>query len=78
VTRSHQRTVPLCFKHHKIEGGPLSVESLSHSGFYREWGIDLLKLADALYGASEALLGGHDAASVEQHRQGETGETESD
>ena len=54
ISRSHKRVVPLCFQHHKEEGGPLSVESLSHSGFYREWGIDLLKLADALYGASTA------------------------
>lgn len=54
ISRSHKRVVPLCFKHHKIEGGPLSVESLSHSGFYREWGIDLLSTADALWQVSEA------------------------
>jgi len=55
ISRSHKRVVPLCFTHHKIEGGPLSVEELSHSGFTREWGIDLLKLADALWQRSMAL-----------------------
>lgn len=54
ISRSHKRITPLCFKHHKIEGGPYSVEALSHSGFYRAWGIDLLQVADALWQHSTA------------------------
>jgi hypothetical protein len=57
ISRSHKRVVPLCFKHHKIEGGPLSVESLSHSAFTKQWGLDLLSLADALWVASKRLTG---------------------
>lgn len=52
ITRSHKRITPLCFKHHKIEGGKHSVEALSHAGFYREHGIDLLFEADKLWKAS--------------------------
>lgn len=54
ISRSHKRVVPLCPKHHQIQHGPLSVEALSHSGFYREWGIDLLNVADALWRGSQA------------------------
>lgn len=48
ITRSHMRVTPLCFRHHKIEGGKKSVEALSHRGFYLEHGIDLLEVADRL------------------------------
>lgn len=54
ISRSHKRVVPLCPKHHQHDHGPLSVERLSHRGFYLEWGIDLLKAADALWLASMA------------------------
>lgn len=47
VTRSNKRTAPLCPVHHQIQWGPKeSVEALSHAGFYREYGIDLLDWAD--------------------------------
>lgn len=49
ISRSHKRVVPLCFKHHKIEGGPLSVEALSHRGFWLQWGLNLLDRADTLW-----------------------------
>jgi hypothetical protein len=50
ISRSHQRVVPLCPKHHQIQHGPkVSVEALSHAGFYRMHGIDLLKEADRLW-----------------------------
>ena len=49
ISRSHRRVVPLCFAHHKVEGGPESVEALAHSGFYRVHGIDLLAQADRLW-----------------------------
>lgn len=52
ITRSHKRITPLCFEHHKIEGSKRSVEALSHAGFYREHGIDLLFEADRLWKAS--------------------------
>jgi hypothetical protein len=49
ITRSHRRVVPLCFNHHKVEGGPDSVEALAHDGFFRRHGIDLLARADELW-----------------------------
>jgi hypothetical protein len=50
VARSHQRTVPLCPRHHQIQHGPReSVEALGHAGFYREYGIDLLAVAEQLW-----------------------------
>lgn len=51
ISRSHQRVVPLCPKHHLIQHGPHeSVEALGHGGFYRMHGIDLLAEADRLWG----------------------------
>lgn len=45
--RSHQRVVPLCPRHHMIQFGPLeSVEALGHRGFYQEYGIDLMQVAE--------------------------------
>ena len=50
-SRSDHRVVPLCFAHHKAEGGPESVENLSHRGFYERHGIDLLAKAIELWEA---------------------------
>ena len=57
ITRSHKRTVPLCPRHHHHDHGMSSVERLSHAGFYRVHGIDLLSVADRLWAESEALNG---------------------
>lgn len=46
--RSHRLVVPLDPRFHHHDHGPLSVERLSHRGFYREHGIDLLKEARRL------------------------------
>lgn len=54
ITRSHQRVVPLCPRHHLIQFGPHeSVEALGHRGFFAEYGIDLLALADMLWASSQ-------------------------
>ena len=48
--RSHQLVTPLCPVHHQIQHGPReSVEALSHRGFFREYGIDLLAEAERLW-----------------------------
>lgn len=50
LTRSHERIVPLCPKHHMIQFGPReSVEALGHAGFTATYGIDLLAVADRLW-----------------------------
>ncbi len=50
VTRSHQRTVPLCPKHHQVQFGPTeSVEALGHGGFHLTYGIDLMVEAETLW-----------------------------
>jgi len=50
IARSEQRVVPLCGRHHQIIWGPReSVEALGHPGFFREYGIDLLTVADRLW-----------------------------
>lgn len=54
ISRSHSRVVPLCFAHHKVEGGLDSVENLSHGGFYTKHGIDLLAEAQRLWEARNA------------------------
>lgn len=56
ITRSPRHVTPLCFRHHKIEGGPASVESLSHRGFYLRYGLDLLAVADKLWQDSECAF----------------------
>lgn len=54
ITRSHQRVTPLCPMHHQIQWGPrTSVEALSHRGFFAEYGIDLLTLAEMLWESHE-------------------------
>lgn len=54
ISRSHKLVVPLCPRHHQIQFGPTeSVEALSHRGFFAEYGIDLLALAEMLWAASE-------------------------
>lgn len=51
-----RRVVPLCPRHHQIQHGPReSVEALSHRGFFAEYGVDLLALADRLWAETEAL-----------------------
>ena len=59
-SRSHKRVVPLCPSHHQKvfdpkAFAPVSVEGLGHRGFYDEWGIDLLAVADRLWAESIGL-----------------------
>lgn len=58
IPRSHKRVVPLCPSHHQAvydnASAPVSVEILSHRGFYQEWGIDLLAEAERLWAEFEA------------------------
>lgn len=55
ITRTHKRVVPLCPVHHQIQHGPReSVEALNHWGFFDEYGINLLAVADRLWAAFEA------------------------
>lgn len=50
LTRTHERIVPLCPKHHMIQFGPHeSVEALGHAGFTATYGIDLLERARQLW-----------------------------
>ena len=57
VSRRHDRTVPLCPQHHQAvfdnASDPQSVEILSHGGFYRKFGIDLMAEAERLAEESE-------------------------
>ena len=54
--RSHRCVVPLAAEYHLIQHGPrMSVEALGHSGFFQEWGIDLLAQAQRLEAESIAL-----------------------
>ena len=51
ISRSHKRIVPLCPRHHQVQFGPReSVEALGHRGFALTYGIDLLAVADKLWG----------------------------
>lgn len=53
LTRTHERVVPLCPRHHMIQFGPHeSVEALGHAGFETTYGIDLLAAADVLWAQS--------------------------
>ena len=50
VSRSHQRVVPLCPRHHQIQWGPKeSVEALGHQGFYATYRIDLMAEAERIW-----------------------------
>jgi len=50
LTRTHERIVPLCPRHHMIQFGSLeSVEALGHAGFTDAYGIDLLERAKQLW-----------------------------
>lgn len=50
LTRTHERVVPLCPRHHMIQFGPHeSVEALGHRGFTEAYGIDLLATAKRLW-----------------------------
>jgi hypothetical protein len=55
IARSHRRIVPLCRPHHQHDHGPKCVERLSHAGFWRVHGINLLAEADRLWIESETL-----------------------
>ena len=56
LARSDRAVVPLCPRHHQIQHGPWeSVEALSHRGFYRVYGIDLLAEAQRLESESVAM-----------------------
>jgi hypothetical protein len=56
ITRSDRLTVPLCPRHHQIQWGPHeSVEALGHGGFERQYGVNLLQLAQQLWRETEAL-----------------------
>lgn len=48
ISRSHRIVVPLAVEFHQHDYGDKCVEKLSHQGFYREHGIDLLKEAKRL------------------------------
>lgn len=53
-TRSHKLVVPLCAVHHQkvfdpVDADPVSVEGLSHEGFFIKHQIDLLKVAETLW-----------------------------
>jgi len=50
LTRTHERIVPLCPRHHMIQFGPReSVEALGHAGFRDAYDIDLLAVAKDLW-----------------------------
>lgn len=58
--RSHKRVVPLAARFHQkvfdpLASDPISVEGLSHQGFYDKHGIDLLAVADDLWAESIGL-----------------------
>lgn len=48
IARSHELVVPLCRAHHQHDYGAESVERLSHAGFTRRFGVDLLVEAKEL------------------------------
>lgn len=54
ISRSDRRVVPLAPEYHqKVHdpkaSDPISVEGLSHAGFFRKYGIDLLAVAELLW-----------------------------
>lgn len=53
ITRSNERTVPLCPDHHRT--GKFAVESIGHDAFALRFGIDLLWWADEAWRQSEKL-----------------------
>lgn len=54
LTRTHERVVPLCPRHHMIQFGPKeSVEALGHAGFEATYGVDLLAIAAQLWEQSQ-------------------------
>lgn len=54
LSRTHERVVPLCPRHHMIQFGPKeSVEALGHAGFEATYGIDLLAAATVLWAQSQ-------------------------
>lgn len=56
IARSHKRVAPLCETHHQIQfGARESVEALSHAGFTKKYGIDLLEWADQAWEQSNAV-----------------------
>ncbi|HMO76745.1 MAG TPA: hypothetical protein PKD99_12445 [Sphingopyxis sp.] len=54
-SRSHRLVVPLAPEYHQHDHGRLSVEKLSHRGFFQEWGIDLYAEARRLEAESVAM-----------------------
>lgn len=59
LSRSHRLVVPLAAEYHqKVRdpkaSDPISVEGLSHRGFFDKYGIDLLAEAERLWRESEA------------------------
>jgi hypothetical protein len=53
ITRSHQRVIPLCPRHHFVQHGPReSIEALGHAGFATTYQIAPLAYADALWAIS--------------------------
>lgn len=56
LTRTHERVVPLCPRHHMIQWGPKeSVEALGHAGFTVTYGIDLLAVAKRLWAEGQLI-----------------------
>lgn len=54
IPRSHRRVVPLCPPHHQkvfdpVAADPISVEGLSHQGFFTKYGIDLMAVGNRLW-----------------------------
>lgn len=54
ISKDDRLVIPLCPPHHqKVHdpkaSDPISIEGLSHPGFFRKYGIDPLKLASALW-----------------------------
>ena len=50
ATKRHDRVAPLCKTHHDVQHGPReSVHALGHRGFYLEYKIDLMAVAERLW-----------------------------
>lgn len=60
LPRREDRIVPLCPMHHQkvfdpSAFHPISVEGLGHRGFYQEYGIDLMAVAERLWEETTAF-----------------------
>lgn len=60
ISKDDRWVIPLCPPHHQKvydpkASDPVSIEGLSHGGFYDKYGIDALAHAEWLWGESEKL-----------------------